>query len=59
MKFLTAFKAGFNVFANEKMNNPKLLGVSKSSRRKLYAAEIGLEIHSSAKNALKRGMKWR
>ena len=58
MKFSTAFKAGFNVFATEKGTNTKSFGVSKSSGRKLYAAETGLKFRSGANKALK-GMKWR
>ncbi len=58
MKFSTAFKAGFNIFSTEKVNNPRSFGVSKSSGRKLYATETGLKFHSGANKALK-GMKWR
>lgn len=49
MKFMKAFKMGFNMFALEKMTHPKSIGVSKSSLGKMYAAEMASKAVSRLK----------
>ncbi len=49
MKFMKAFKMGFNMFALEKMTYPKSIGVSRSSLGKIYATEMASKTVSKLK----------
>lgn len=49
MKFMKAFKMGFNMFALEKMMHPKSIGVSRSSLGKIYATEMASKAVSRLK----------
>ena len=49
MKFMKAFKMGFNMFALEKMTHPKSIGVSRLSLGKIYATEMASKAVSRLK----------